>query len=134
MNKLPKQIVGNIGLYYTCCELSKRGWNVMITSRNARGPDIIIYSQSAERFHTIQVKSLRGRNPVSISKNPISEYIIICRRVLDLQPEIFIAMVDEIRSKIKEHVNEAGEKSCWLEMPDYETFEGRWDKLGDPQV
>ena len=38
---MPKpQITGNIGLYYTCYQLSRLGWNVMPTSRNARGIDI----------------------------------------------------------------------------------------------
>lgn len=34
------QITGNIGLFYACYELSRKGWNVMPTSRNARGIDI----------------------------------------------------------------------------------------------
>jgi hypothetical protein len=47
--KISNQLVGNLGLYYTCYELSKRGWNAMPTSRNARGVVIIIYSQDAKR-------------------------------------------------------------------------------------
>ena len=31
------QLVGNVGLYYICYELSRLGWNVLPTSRNARG-------------------------------------------------------------------------------------------------
>ena len=34
--KKSNQIVGNVGLYYVCYELSKRGWNVLPTSRNAK--------------------------------------------------------------------------------------------------
>ena len=52
------QIVGNIGLYFVCYRLSCLGWNVMPTARNAKGIDIVIYSQDAKRTHTIQVKSL----------------------------------------------------------------------------
>lgn len=37
------QIVGNMGLYLACYELSKAGWNVMPTSRNAKGVDLIAY-------------------------------------------------------------------------------------------
>jgi transposase len=44
-----------------CYELSKRGWNVLPTSRNARGIDIVIYSQDAVRKYTIQVKALSKR-------------------------------------------------------------------------
>lgn len=43
------QIVGNVGLFYVCYQLCKRGWNAMPTSRNARGIDIIIYSQGGKR-------------------------------------------------------------------------------------
>jgi len=32
-----RQLVGNAGLYYVCYELSKRGWNVMPTSRMREG-------------------------------------------------------------------------------------------------
>jgi len=42
--KLETQIVGNIGMYYACYQLSKLGWNVMPTARNAKGIDIIAYS------------------------------------------------------------------------------------------
>jgi hypothetical protein len=52
------QVVGNVGLYYICYELCKRGWNVMPTSRNARGIDILIYSQDGKRKHTIQSRVL----------------------------------------------------------------------------
>ena len=37
--KRSPQIGGNIGLYYACFKLPKLGWNVMPTSRNARGID-----------------------------------------------------------------------------------------------
>jgi len=42
------------------------GWNVMPTSRNARGIDIIAYSIGAERLLKVQVKALSKRNPVPI--------------------------------------------------------------------
>jgi len=42
------------------------GWNVMPTSRNARGIDIIAYSIDAERLLKVQVKALSKRNPVPI--------------------------------------------------------------------
>jgi hypothetical protein len=36
MERIPKQVIGNTGLHYICYELSKRGWNVLPISRNAR--------------------------------------------------------------------------------------------------
>ena len=63
---LSPQVTGNVGLYYYCYKLSLLGWNVMPTSRNARGIDIIAYSADASRFVGIQVKALSKRNPVPL--------------------------------------------------------------------
>ena len=63
---LSPQITGNVGLYYYCYKLSLLGWNVMPTSRNARGIDIIAYSADASRFVGIPVKALSKRNPVPL--------------------------------------------------------------------
>ena len=57
--KRSRQIVGNIGLYYVCFKLSERGWNVLPTSRNTRGLDVICFSMDGTRVRTIQLKSLR---------------------------------------------------------------------------
>ena len=62
--KLNLQVTGNVGLYYTCYHLSRMGWNVMPTARNARGIDLIAYNQDGSKFIGVQVKSLSKRNPV----------------------------------------------------------------------
>ncbi|HKG88355.1 MAG TPA: hypothetical protein VKA95_08515 [Nitrososphaeraceae archaeon] len=83
---ISNQVIGNIGLYYICYELCRRGCNVMPTSRNARGVDIVIYSQDGVRKHTIQVKSLSRRSPVPFGSNLDSlfpDYLIICRNILN---------------------------------------------------
>jgi hypothetical protein len=69
--KFPKgyittQTIGNIGLFYVCYKLSLFGWNVMPTSRNTKGIDIIIFSQNASQKISIQVKTLSQRNPVPL--------------------------------------------------------------------
>ncbi|MGR3984504.1 MAG: hypothetical protein OD817_04510 [Gammaproteobacteria bacterium] len=55
--KLPTQIIGNIGLFHVCCELSKRGLNVVPTSRNTRAVDVIIGNAEFSRHATMQVKT-----------------------------------------------------------------------------
>ncbi len=90
--KISNQLVGNMGLCYICYELSKRGWNASPTSRNARGIDIVIYSQDAKRKYTIQSKTLSKRASVPLGNKQDSlyaDYLIICRNVLK-QPKIFI--------------------------------------------
>jgi hypothetical protein len=57
--KLPNQLVGNMGLFYVCFELSKSGWNCLPTSRNAKGIDLAIYSQDAKKL-SIGVRKMEG--------------------------------------------------------------------------
>ena len=58
-------ITGNTGMYFVAYQLSRRGWNVMPTSRNARGIDLLAYDGSARKFLGLQIKTLsRGRNAV----------------------------------------------------------------------
>lgn len=64
--KLETQIVGNIGMFYACYELSLMGWNVMPTSRNARDIDIIAYDSEATNYIGVQVKTLSKRNAVPL--------------------------------------------------------------------
>ena len=61
--KPQNQAVGNIGLFYVCYHLSRLGWNVMPTTRNARGIDLLIYTQDNLQKYSIQVKALsRGES------------------------------------------------------------------------
>ena len=127
-DKKPNQLTGNAGLYYVSYELAKRGWNVLITSRNARGPDIIVYSQSGKTMHTIQVKALSKRNPTSVGQTEssqknfkMSEFVIICNNVYDSSPQSFIAKTDQIR------INRHG----WIEPNDYEKFKDNWEIIGN---
>ena len=93
--KKSSQVTGNVGLYYVCYQLAKRGWNVMPTSRNAKGVDVIIYNHDASKRHTIQVKALTNKVPVpfgsSLDSLLMNDYLVICRGVYaDKPPEVFI--------------------------------------------
>ena len=48
--RLRPQVVGNGGLYFAAYRLSKMGWNVMPTSRNARGVDILAYDMHTQNY------------------------------------------------------------------------------------
>ena len=133
--KPSKQIIGNAGLYYICYELSKRGWNVLPTSRNTKGVDIIIFSQKAHRRYTIQVKSLSKKDPVPLGsslENLFGDYLIICRKVFDDKPEIFIAKISDIKDGSLIHEGIRNErKSYWLQPKDYEQFKDNWEIVGE---
>ncbi len=133
IHKKENQIVGNVGLYYVCYELSKRGWNVLPTSRNAKGVDIVAYSQKATKTITIQVKALTEKTPVPFGNNIdkiFEEYVIICRKVFDDRYEIFIIKSSEVKRGI--HKGEKnGKISYWLQPKAYEEYLNRWNEIGD---
>ena len=102
--KFPKgyittQTIGNIGLYYVYYRLSLNGWNVMPTSRNTKGIDIIVFSQDAPRKISIQVKTLSKRNPVPLGAhldNLIAGYVVICVRNYPYEPICYVMIPDEV--------------------------------------
>lgn len=102
----------------------------MPTSRNARGIDIVIYSQDGARKHTVQIKSLREKYPVPLGKNLdtlFADYLIICTNVMD-KPELFVTTPNEIHRKIHKGEKD-GRISYWLQTKDYKQFKDNWDIL-----
>ena len=94
--KQPPQIVGNIGLYWVCFKLSELGWNVMPTSRNARGIDAICYNMDGTRVCTIQVKSLRKRPAVPLGKDLdkiMGDFWVIVNSLDTGKPRTYIVFV-----------------------------------------
>jgi hypothetical protein len=121
------QLTGNIGLYYVCYRLSRLGWNVLPTSRNARGIDIVTYDQKGRRRHTIQVKTLSKRDPVPMGSDPsalFADYLVICRRAASDRPELFVARMNTAKRKAERH----GE-GLWVHISDYQRFETKLENL-----
>lgn len=132
---LNNQTVSNVGLYYVCYRLSLLGWNVMPTSRNAKGVDIVAYSQDASRKLTFQVKALSKRNAVGLGKNPndmIADWLIVCRYVQREKPECFVLSQEEVK-RLSHPSGKESEVSYWLEPPVYEAAEflEKWDRIGE---
>jgi hypothetical protein len=128
--KRSNQLVGNIGLFYVCYELSKRGWNCLPTSRNAKGVDLVVYSQNAKRTYTIQVKALSRKNPVpfGLPANLMADFVIVS--VLLTSPEIYILTVKEAIGALHRGERE-GRVSYWLQPPNYQGHKDCWGKIGD---
>lgn len=127
------QLVGNIGLYYVCYELSRRGWNAMPTSRNARGIDVVIYNQTGSEMHTIQVKSLSHTPPAPFGNSLntlIAEYVFIVNNVSDV-PNLYIVDTPTAKPIIHEGTKN-GKKSYWFQQKDYEQFKDNWGIIGNP--
>lgn len=126
-SKTDTQIVGNIGMYYACYELSRLGWNVMPTARNAKGIDIIIYTPDGKRFLGIQVKNLSKRNPIPVGSSlekVMGDYWIVVVNIEKEKPDVYIFKPDEV----KQLAHKSGE-SWWIEPPVYDKslYKDAWD-------
>ncbi len=133
--KRDNQVTGNIGLYWTCYQLSRRGWNAMPTSRNARGVDIIAYNRDCSKKIALQVKTLSKKNPVPLGKS------------LDAVTGDFWVIVNDVRStpqayvlppsEVKKHAHRGekdGRVSFWLQPGAYclPEFHEAWERIGEP--
>jgi hypothetical protein len=129
-----QQTIGNIGLFYVCYRLSRVGWNVMPTARNAKGVDILIYSQDASRTATIQVKTLSKAYPVPMSNkldHLFADFVIVCRHILRETPECFVLTPAEVR-RLVHRSEKDGKQSFWLQPRDYDSdeFREKWERIG----
>lgn len=129
------QVTGNIGLFYTCFQLSKLGWNVMPTSRNAAGIDLIIYSQDSIRKIALQIKTVSKSVPIPLGNNInklIGDYLVIVSKA-DLEiPDVYIYTIPEIKLSCHTGTNKDGKNSYWFQPTSYRKSEllNNWDKIG----
>ena len=131
--RLEAQIVGNMGLYYVCYQLSQLGWNVMPTARNARGVDIVAYNRDCSRFIGVQVKALSKRDPVPLGKtlsNIMGDFWIIVNNLAGT-PRAFVMLPAEVRD-FAHRGERAGSVSYWLQPASYDTeeFAEGWNRIG----
>ncbi|WP_205678511.1 hypothetical protein [Brevundimonas vesicularis] len=125
-------MTGNAGLNYASWQLSRRGWHVMPTIRNARGSDLIVTDEDETTFFGVQSKALKNRSPVPLGKDTSelrSEWWIITTHANADQPVCFILRNDEVRALASTDKNGAGGR--WLEPRDYDKDEFReaWHRL-----
>ncbi|WP_228369561.1 hypothetical protein [Methanothrix harundinacea] len=121
-------------MYYTCYRLSLMGWNVMPTSRNARGIDIIAYDADATSFVGVQVKTLSKKDPVPIGSkldNVMGDFWVIVNNVVK-EPNAFVLLPSEVKD-MAHRGEKDGRISYWLQRISYDRDEFReaWDRIGD---
>lgn len=136
--KLRHQLTGNAGLYHVARELSRRGWHVMPTVRNARGADL--YAASADESHVlpIQSKAPSRRNPVPLGRNLDllrSPWWVITIDANTAHPKCYILSLNEVKAAAHRGVNEAGKVSFWLQPNSYAlpAYQEKWERLGNPE-
>lgn len=146
-----KQITGNIGLYHVACELSRAGWNVMPTARNARGADIYAASEDERIIHPIQIKAhsakpadtQMGLHPERLV-TPWWVFVAHARSPTDIC--CYVVTLDEVRKLIRRDPGSRTEKpehECvfWFDRRFYTPGSDReltrcknaWHRLGIPR-
>ena len=133
------QVVGNVGMYYAAYRLSRMGWNVMPTARNARGVDQLAYNSNADHYLGIQVKALsKPKPPVPLGKSLdtfMGDFLIIVTNAEIDNPRCFIMNPDEVK-RLADRGEKDGRVSYWLQPNKYHTdeFREKWDRIGRGDV
>ena len=133
------QMTGNAALYHVACKLSRLGWNVMLTIRNAQGADMYAASPDETVVLPIQSKGLKKRDSVPLGKDLDrlrSDWWVITVRAMDVEPVCYIMTLEEVKARATQDT-----KGSWWLCPaipkyahiTYETDEYReaWHRL-DP--
>lgn len=134
--KKDSQVTGNIGLYWTCFHLSRMGWNVMPTARNARGVDIIAYNRDCSHMISIQVKTLSKKDPVPLGAsldNIMGDFWVIVNNVSS-EPQTYVLLPQEVK-ELAHREEKEDRVSYWLETSSYcmEQYHEAWNRIGIPE-
>jgi hypothetical protein len=134
MVALAKQVVGNVGMYFAAYQLSRHGWNVMPTSRNARGIDLLAYDSEARRILGIQIKTLSLHGAVPLGRNApdhlLGDWWIIVTDVAAETPVCFLMAPMEVTGAAVQ--DKGGDRAFWLAAKAYSTdqFREAWQRIG----
>jgi hypothetical protein len=125
-------MTGNAGLNYAAWQLSRRGWHVMPTIRNARGSDLIVADAEETIFFGIQSKALSKRNAVPLGKSIDalrSQWWVITMSANSDNPVCFIMKKEEVQALATQDANGG---AYWLSPPAYDRDEFReaWHRIG----
>ena len=123
------QITGNVGMYYACYQLSRLGLNVMPTTRNAKGADIVAYTPDQKRFLTFQVKSMSKLTNIDLGKSldsVRSDWWIVVTNAYDT-PTALILTQEEVKQTAKVY-----QDRYWAQGSQFDTelTHNAWHRIG----
>lgn len=106
----------------------------MPTSRNAKGVDILLFSQNVSRKFSIQVKTLSKKNSVPLGANLdsfVADYVGVCVRNYPKEPICYVLTSNDVK-KLACKREKNGKHSYWLQRPEYEKDEymENWEIIG----
>lgn len=144
-----KQLIGNVGVYHVARELSRHGWNVLLTVRNARGADLYAISQSERLVVPIQVKAHSAKpNDIQLGlypENLVTPWWVVVAFAGTSEPICYVVSLAEIMElRLRDPGVRSGkpevERIWWFSRHyftpggDRELSDAReaWLRLGDP--
>lgn len=130
---LSRQLVGEAGVHFVIAQLTMRGLIAVATSRNVKGPDVIVTNPEGTRFAAIQVKTRRNtsdkfwtvgdaKHP-AWGKGPDCWYVFV--RINGGQFEALMAPAGEVRrlasadlaEQVRRKTKSAGKFAGWGYTP-----------------
>ena len=134
-----KQIIGNQGLHFVSFVLARKGFNVAITSRNAKGADIIIYNEDFSSLKTLQVKSITVKQDTNVGQTvekigPAPQLICDYWVFVNLSysyPRCSVYTKEELQPLVAVDNNpgKAGKWSWWLPSRVSDSCIDEWEKI-----
>lgn len=137
MDVRSSQATGNAAMHYAAWQLSRKGWNVMPTARNAKGSDLFCANDDESIIFGVQSKGLSKRAPVGLGanlENLRSDWWIITINAKQDNPTCFILSLKEVK-ELCFHSDPAksktGSQSYWLQPKSYDQpqFRDAWHRL-----
>lgn len=122
---------GNAGLSYIAWQLSRRGWHVTPTIRNARGSDMFVTDEGENLKFGVQSKALSKRHSVPLGlnlENLRSEWWIITVHANSDSPVCYIMRLQEVRQLATQ---DSKNGNYWLIAKSYDQskFREKWERL-----
>jgi hypothetical protein len=130
------QMTGNAGLHYAAWQLSRTGWHVMLTVRNARGSDMVVANEDETVHFGVQSKASRSRNPIRVRKGTKklqSEWWILTIEAIEDRPVCFVLSKQDVERLA------VGDRDgqWWINPAKCDEFREAWHRIGsgfcDPQ-
>ena len=122
-------LIGMAGVYYVAAELSRQGYIVSMTARNARGPDLLVMDQDCRNAWSVQVKTnAKKRNSWSLGREhalisfPTYLFVFVTLNGSD-RPDYMVVSSEAVVA------NKKGKTRLYFNRGDGPTDEG-WDLFG----
>jgi hypothetical protein len=135
------QTNGAAAVHYVAAELSRMGFIVSVTARNARGADILVTDQTLRTAWTVQVKT-NGKpmtfwlveNPAKAATSPTHLYVFVTLRGTN-RPEYIVQPSEHVVAATRVKPSKNG-NSIWFEFHRVDRLgEGEgWERFGLPHV